>query len=109
MEIYLAGGWMEEVPPALRDAYHFTSGIKLMVLRDTFLRPYLRAGAGMMHFRLPEFFDGENRFLTEVGAGIAFPVGAAGYIDVGYRYFQPYQGPTDFTPNGVFAGFGIRY
>ena len=77
VEIYLAGGWQEEVPPALRDTYHFTSGIKLMLTRDTFVRPYLLAGAGMMHFRLPEFFDGKNRFLTEVGAGVAFPVGAA--------------------------------
>ena len=109
LEIYLAGGWMEEVPATFQDSYHFTSGIRLMLTRDTFVRPYILTGAGMMHLRLPEFLPGENRFLTEVGAGVAFPVGARGYIDVGYRYFKPYLGPTEFTPNGVFAGFGIRY
>lgn len=111
VDIYLAGGWQEEVPEGFRHTYHFTSGIKLMLLRDTVVQPYVRAGLGMMHFRFPEALDldGKNRFLTEVGAGVAFRVGARGYIDVGYRYLKPYDGPPDFTPNGVFAGFGFRY
>ena len=109
VEIYLTGGWQDEVPAGFRDTFHFTSGVRLSSARDTFVRPYVLAGAGMMHFRLPEPLDGKNRFLTEVGAGVAFAVGAQGYIDVGYRYLKPYQGPRDFTPNGVFAGFGFRY
>jgi len=109
LDIYAMGGWQEEAPPGGRDTLQLTSGLKLMLWRNNVVRPYVVAGAGVMHFRMPEFFHGENRFLTEVGAGVAFPVGAAGYIDVGYRYFKPYHGATDFTPNGVFAGFGIRY
>ena len=109
VDIYLAGGWQEEVPAGFKDTYHFTSGVKLILSRDTVVRPYLLAGIGMMHFRLPEPVDGKNRFLTAVGAGVAFPVGPQGYIDVVYRYFKPYDGPPDFTPNGVFAGFGFRY
>ena len=109
VEVYLAGGWQEEVPQRLRDTIHFTSGVKLL-LSDTFVRPYVLAGAGVMHFRLPEALDldGKNKFLAEVGAGLAFPVGTQGYIDVGYRYFKPYN-YSGFTPNGVFAGFGFRY
>jgi opacity protein-like surface antigen len=109
VEIYLAGGWQDEVPAGFRDTFHFTSGVRLMPLRHTFVRPYVSAGAGMMHFRLPKPIDGKNRFLAEVGAGVAFQVGRQGYIDVGYHYFKPYEGPRDFTPNGVFAGFGFRY
>ena len=111
VEIYLAGGWQQEVPAGLRDTFHITSGVKFMLTGDTVVRPYVLVGAGMMHFRMPELLDldGKNRFLAEVGAGVAFPVGARGYIDVGYRYFKPYDGPPNFTPNGVFAGFGFRY
>lgn len=111
VEIYLAGGWQEAVPTAafIRDTIHFTSGVKLM-LTETVVRPYVLAGAGLMHFRPSEALhvDGTDKFLGELGAGVAFPVGAQGYIDVGYHYFQPYHVPG-FTPNGVFAGFGFRY
>ena len=110
VEIYLAGAWQEEVQAGLRDTFRLTSGVKIMLTRDTYVRPYLMAGGGVMHFRLPEALqlDGTNKFLTEFGGGVAFPVGTQGYIDIGYRYFKPYNAP-DFTPNGVFAGFGFRY
>lgn len=117
VDVYLSGGWQEEAPVGVRDTGRFTGGVKLM-LTDTFVRPYVLAGVGVMHFRplqsrlqLPEALDvdGKNKFLGEVGAGLAFPVGSHGYIDAGYRYFNPYNGPADFAPHGVFAGFGFRY
>jgi len=108
VEVYLAGGWLEEVPAGLRDTFHLTSGIKLLVGES--FRPYVLLGAGAMHIRLPEMLDidGKNKFLGEVGAGLAIPVGTAGYIDIGYRYFKPYNF-AGFTPNGLFVGFGFRY
>ena len=106
--VYLAGGWQEEVPEGLRDAFRITSGVKLM-FGETF-RPYILMGAGAMHIRLPELLDleGQSKFLGEVGAGLAIPVGTIGYIDISYRYFKPYNF-AGFTPSGVFAGFGFRY
>jgi len=117
VEIYVAGGWQEEVPPGLRDTTHLTSGVKLMFLGDTTVRPYVLAGAGLMHFRWKMPIDAieapsKNKFLGVVGGGVAFAVGSHGYIDVGYRYFMPYNTADiapDFTPNGVFAGFGFQY
>ena len=109
VDVYLAGGWQEEVTAGLRDTLHLTGGVKLVLSRGT-IRPYVLAGAGVMRFRAPEGapLDDKNKFLGEVGAGLAFPVGTNGYVDVGYRYMKPYNFP-DFTPNGVFAGFGFRY
>ncbi len=96
VDICLAGGWQEEVPAGFRHTYHFTSGVKLVLLRDTVVQPYVLGGVGMMHFRVPEPLNGKNRFLTEVGAGVAFRVGAQGYIDVGYRYLTPYRRSAQF-------------
>ena len=109
VDVYLSGGWQEEVLPGLRDTLHLTSGVKFMLSRGT-VRPYLLAGAGVMRFRVTEGapISDKNKFLGEVGAGLAFPVGTNGYVDVAYRYYKPYNFP-DFTPNGVFAGFGFRY
>jgi opacity protein-like surface antigen len=108
VEVYLAGGWQEEVPQGLRDTFHLTSGIKLIF--GEAVRPYALVGGGVMHLRLPEMInvEGKNKFLGEVGAGLAFPVGTGGYIDVGYRYFKPYNF-AGFTPNGLFVGLGFRY
>jgi hypothetical protein len=109
VEVYLGGGWQEEVPAGLRDTFRLTSGVKLILFGESF-RPYILMGAGVMHIRLPEMLnlEGQSKFLGEVGAGFAMPVGTIGYIDIGYRYFKPYNF-AGFTPSGVFAGFGFRY
>jgi len=108
IEVYLAGGWQEEVPQGLRDTFRLTSGIKLM-FGESF-RPYVLMGGGVMHLRLPELLEleGQNKFLAEAGAGLGIPVGTIGYIDIGYRYLKPYNF-AGFTPNGLFVGLGFRY
>ena len=108
LEIYLAGGWQEEAPAAVRDTLRLTTGVKLMF--GEAVRPYILAGGGVMRLRLPEALDleGRSKFLAEAGAGLGFPVGTQGYLDVGYRYFKPYNF-SGFTPNGLFIGFGFRY
>jgi opacity protein-like surface antigen len=109
VDVYVVSGWQDEAPAGFRDTLHVTGGVKLVLLRS-FVRPYILAGAGGMHFRqLKDVDDDKDFFLGEVGAGLAFPVGSQGHIDVGYRYFAPYNGPSGFTPHGVFAGFGLRY
>jgi opacity protein-like surface antigen len=106
LQIYLSGGWLKQVDAW--SAWHLSGGVKLMLPGTTRARPYALGGVGGIQFRNGPL-DHVNQFLAEIGGGVAFAVGRDGYIDISYRFMQPYEVLKDLRINGLYAGFGFRY
>ena len=105
LQVYVAGGWLQNVQGW--SASHVSSGVKLM-LPTVRARPYVLGGLGAIQFRNKPL-DSVNQFLAEAGAGVAFAVGRQGYIDLGYRYMQPYEVAKNLSTGRMYAAFGFRY
>ena len=60
VEVYLAGGWQEEVPEGLKGHVPPHQRRQAELFGESF-RPYILMGAGVMHIRLPEMLDLEGQ------------------------------------------------
>ncbi|PWT91211.1 MAG: hypothetical protein C5B54_05760 [Acidobacteria bacterium] len=124
--MYLSTNWQQDAPSQFASAVNLTTGVKVgLPIGSSVVRPYVLGGLGIVHFRpyAPEDgpvgvpVEGVNRFLTEIGGGVAFGVGRNGYVDLGYKFVKPYDGTSlppqesrmAFKTNAIVAAFGFRY
>jgi opacity protein-like surface antigen len=71
------------------------------------VKPYLMAGAGVASIDRSWASDNNTSFAWQLGAGVGVQIADRTTLDLGYRYFRPDNGNTDFQGHNIMAG--IRY